>query len=85
MVRRIGYPALASACVLGVLALLAWIGGELHYRNCLANVELHYPVAYMPDGKEPGQYGSWRAIPPHFAFYRGPERGEAIASCSRWP
>jgi hypothetical protein len=27
------------------IVLLVWIGGELHYRNCLAEVELKHPVA----------------------------------------
>jgi len=27
------------------IVLLVWIGGELHYRNCLEEVELKHPVA----------------------------------------
>jgi hypothetical protein len=26
------------------IVLMFWIGGELHYRNCLAEVELKHPV-----------------------------------------
>jgi hypothetical protein len=81
---RIASIVTAFAVAAG-LALLAWIGGELHYRNCLASVELRYPGAYQMDGKEPGQYGDWRTVPPHFVFYREADRNNAIASCSRWP
>ncbi len=41
-------PAAAVAVGLAgliVVLLLVWIGGELHYRNCLAEVELRHPVA----------------------------------------
>jgi len=29
------------------IVLLVWIGGELHYRNCLEEVELKHPVGLM--------------------------------------
>lgn len=35
--------AVVLAGVIG-LSLMAWIGGELRYRNCLAEVELRNPV-----------------------------------------
>jgi hypothetical protein len=28
-----------------VVLILLWIGGEMHYRNCLEEVELKHPVA----------------------------------------
>jgi hypothetical protein len=31
--------------VLLLVVLLAWIGGELHHRGCLAEAELRYPLA----------------------------------------
>jgi hypothetical protein len=45
MARTSGAVAAAiAAVVLLVVVLLAWIGGELHHRSCLAEVELEYPV-----------------------------------------
>jgi hypothetical protein len=40
----------SAAIVIGVgglvlVLLLLWIGGELHYRNCLEEVGLEHPVA----------------------------------------
>jgi hypothetical protein len=35
--------AVALAGIL-VILLLAWIGGELHYRNCVADAELRHQV-----------------------------------------
>jgi hypothetical protein len=32
-----------------VILLLLWIGGELHYRNCLEEVDLKHPVALKQD------------------------------------
>lgn len=61
-------------------ASLFWIGGELHYRNCLQGVELRYPLAYQP-GPE-NQYADPNA---HFAFYKKAQRDQAISGCSRWP
>ncbi len=39
----------SAAIVIGIAGLivvliLVWIGGELHYRNCLAEVDLKHPV-----------------------------------------
>jgi len=43
-VKRSAAIAIGVAGLIVVL-LLFWIGGELHYRNCLAEVELKHPVA----------------------------------------
>lgn len=44
--RTSGAVAAALAVVVVLLiVLLGWIGGELHQRSCLAEVELRYPVA----------------------------------------
>jgi hypothetical protein len=43
-VKRSVAATLAAAGVIALL-LLSWIGGELHYRNCLAEAELRHPVA----------------------------------------
>ena len=42
--HTISTPARIAAIVAVVLALvlLAWIGGEIHYRNCLSKVQLTY-------------------------------------------
>jgi hypothetical protein len=32
-----------------VILLLLWIGGELHYRNCLEEVDLKHPVVLKQD------------------------------------
>jgi hypothetical protein len=55
--------------VLVMLLLLAWIGGEQHYRACLDRVALEYPVA--AEGS-PSSAGAGA-------------REEAIDDCSRWP
>ena len=45
MARTSGAVAAAlGAIALLLVVLLAWIGGELHHRGCLAEVELEYPV-----------------------------------------
>jgi hypothetical protein len=38
-----------------VVLLLFWIGGELHYRNCLAEVELKHPVALNQGAGQVGE------------------------------
>ena len=43
-IKRSAAIAIGVAGLIVVL-LLFWIGGELHYRNCLAEVELKHPVA----------------------------------------
>ena len=77
--RSAPFALLALAVVAGLLAL-GWIGGELHYRNCLQSVELRYPVAYQP-----GPENSFADPHAHFSFYERTERDQAIANCSRWP
>lgn len=78
--KPIYLTALAFGLALLAAASLAWIGGEMHYRNCLQSVELRYPVSYQ-SGPE-NQYADPRA---HFAFYKKAQRDQAISSCSRWP
>lgn len=55
--------------VLVIVLLLAWIGGEQHYRACLDRVALEYPLEAEapPSGAGAG------------------EREDAIDGCSRWP
>lgn len=87
------WPSRGLVCIGLILtavtsASLVWIGGELHYRNCLQNAELRYPAAYQP-GRGNG-YGEnlWAAGDEpraHFAFYKRTERSQAISGCSRWP
>lgn len=43
-IKRSAAIAIGIAGLIVVL-LMFWIGGELHYRNCLAEVELKHPVA----------------------------------------
>lgn len=76
----------ASAVAIAVLALLTWIGGELHYRNCLTSAELRYPVAYQQGEPGSGRNSYLRAAQGgSFVFYERENRNEAIAGCSRWP
>ena len=78
--------AATTIAVLSTLGLLAWIGGEMHYRNCLANVELRYPVAYRQvEGGNPLNPYLDIGPQPHFVFHERADRNEAIAGCSRWP
>ena len=76
---KLGIAVAAVAAALA-LCLLGWIGGELHYRNCLQGVELRYPVAYQP-----GPENRFSEPHAHFAFYEKAQRERAISSCSRWP
>lgn len=69
--------SLAVAAALGVVAviglvLLAWIGGELHYRNCVTAAEYRHPV--------PTAMRGGTASPMERTL-----RSEAIDGCSRWP
>jgi hypothetical protein len=75
-----------SVGLLSCLALLAvsWLGGEIHYRNCLNAVELRYPVAYRQATSETNL--NFKIGPqPGFDFYNQAGRDNAIDSCSRWP
>ena len=58
-----------AAVVLVLLLLVAWIGGETHYRGCLERVALEHPVTH--------------AQAPSSAETRA--RDDAIDDCSRWP
>ena len=45
---------------IAMIAVLTWIGGELHYRNCLAKAELQNPNGFAyaaPNPKSPGAVG----------------------------
>jgi hypothetical protein len=81
-VLSVGWAIALAASVATVIALvlLAWIGGELHYRNCLQNAELRYPVAYQP-----GPANRFADPHAHFVFYKQAQRDRAIFGCSRWP
>lgn len=72
--------AVAGVAAVVALCLIGWIGGEMHYRNCLHSVELRFPVAYQP-----GQANQYSDPHAHFAFYDKVERDHALSSCSRWP
>jgi hypothetical protein len=61
--------AVAGLAVLIVLLLLAWIGGELHHRNCLAEADLRYPALV-------GEAGDAALAA---------KRADAVSGCSRWP
>jgi hypothetical protein len=58
------------AAVAGLVAflLVAWIGGELRYGNCLSEVELRHPVVLS--GAEAGAAAA--------------AREDEIDDCSRW-
>ena len=43
-IKRSAAIAIGVAGLIVVL-ILCWIGGELHYRNCLEEVDLRHPVA----------------------------------------
>lgn len=76
-----------AAVVLAVVASLligGWLGGELHYRNCLQSVELRYPVAYQQGDPGSGSFGSF-GLGGDFVFYEKAQRDRAISGCSRWP
>jgi hypothetical protein len=47
-IKRSAAIAIGIAGLIVVL-LLFWIGGELHYRNCLEEVDLKHPVALKQD------------------------------------
>jgi hypothetical protein len=42
--HRVAVAALAAFAVL-LIVLLAWVGGEEHYGNCLEKASLEYPIA----------------------------------------
>ncbi len=70
-----------SVAVIAAIVLLAWIGGELHYRNCLAEAELKNPNGFAyaaPDPRTPGAIG-------YLTPTRLDDRAAAADSCSRVP
>jgi hypothetical protein len=44
--------AAIAAVVIVIVVLLAWIGGEAHYRNCLEKAALQHPVSLRADPSE---------------------------------
>jgi hypothetical protein len=53
---KIAIAAIAATVVIFIV-LLAWIGGEMHYRNCIAHDELIVNAATkagagLPDGSD---------------------------------
>ncbi len=46
-----------AIAVIAAIAALAWIGGELHYRNCLAKAELENPNGFAYAAPNPGAPG----------------------------
>ena len=78
--------ALAGLAIVIVIALLGLIYSEQRYRDCLAKVDLQYPVAYNPGGSRAGGPGLDLGTPPFFAFYPDKDqRNQAISDCSRLP
>jgi hypothetical protein len=70
-----------AIAVVAALALLAWIGGELHYRNCLAKAELESPHGFAyatPNSKNPGSVG-------YLTPTRLAESTQATGDCTRVP
>jgi hypothetical protein len=59
-----------AAIAVAIVLLLAWIGGEAHYRGCLEKVALEHPLPIATTGS-----GNSVQV----------EREDAISSCSRWP
>jgi hypothetical protein len=85
-VAKMGIAVAGAAVIL--ICLLAWIGGELHYRNCLASADLRYPVAYQQGKPGSGSYGKYAKAfggEGSLVFYEKAQRDRAISSCSRWP
>lgn len=83
--------ALVALVAVSGLLVLGWIGGEMHYENCLAKVELRYGSEPQrePDYGESlsGEYGD---LPPSLDELRDETqwlgaRNGAISDCSRWP
>jgi hypothetical protein len=46
--RRAAVVVIAVVAIL-VVVLMAWIGGEAHYRNCLEKAALQYPATSRMD------------------------------------
>jgi hypothetical protein len=70
-----------TVAVVAAVALLAWIGGELHYRNCLAKAELENPNGYSYVTPNPSNAGSVGYLTPT----RLDEAAAAADACTRVP
>jgi hypothetical protein len=46
---RVAIVAMAALAIV-LVVLLAWIGGEQHYGNCIERAALEHPVAAGPEG-----------------------------------
>jgi hypothetical protein len=70
----ISLPKLAIAAIAAIaiafVVLLAWIGGEQHYGNCLEKVAIEHPLPIATAGSGNEQQAA---------------REDAVSSCSRWP
>jgi hypothetical protein len=53
-IKRSAAIAIGIAGLIVVL-ILVWIGGELHYRNCLEEVELKHPIALKQTAAQTGE------------------------------
>ena len=79
----------AAAWVIAVALAVAafgslWIAGETRYRNCLAEADLRYPVAFQQaTDKTDTQFEI--GPQPKFVFHERVQRAEALNECSRWP
>ncbi len=74
--------ALVALAALVVIVLLGLIYSEQRYRDCLAKVDLQYPVAYSPSGGPGLNFGPGG----NFVFYPNKDqRSQAIGDCSRLP
>jgi hypothetical protein len=64
--------AIVAVAVFAValVALLAWIGGEQHYGNCLEKAAIEHPLPIATAGSGNQQQAA---------------REDAVSSCSRWP
>ena len=67
--------------VVAAIGLLAWIGGELHYRNCLAEAELKNPNGFAYAAPYPGSPGAIGYLTPT----RLDDRAAAADDCTRVP
>ena len=70
-----------TIAVIAAVALLAWIGGELHYRNCLAKAELENPHGFAYVAPNPDNPGSVGYLTPT----RLEESAGAADACTRVP
>jgi hypothetical protein len=62
--------AAIAAIAIAFVVLLAWIGGEEHYGNCLEKAAIEHPLPIATAGSGDQQQAA---------------REDAVSSCSRWP